>query len=233
MPDPSLRPAATSPNATLGAPPTPAEAAHTQTRIYLARHAEPEGAAGVHRFLGQLDPPLSAAGWRQAGELAQRLKGVSFRAIYSSDLQRSLSTAEAVAVGTDLVIQQEPALREIHAGLWEGLTFAEAKLRYPTEFTERERDLIAFRYPGGGESFRDLEIRVAPVFSQMMDSGPGDMLVVAHKGVNRVMLAHFLGMPRERMFEIAQDYCALSIIQASLLPDGSRAITVDLQNGIP
>lgn len=209
------------------------DTAPAQTRIYLARHAEPEGAEGVHRFLGQLDPPLSPVGWRQAGELAQRLDKVAFRAIYSSDLQRSLSTAEAVAVGTGLVIQQEPTLREIHAGRWEGLTFDEAKLRYPTEFTERERDLIGFRYPGGGESFRDLELRVAPVFSQIMASGPGDVLVVAHKGVNRVMLAHFLGMPRERMFEIAQDYCALSIIHASMLPDGSRAITVDLQNAIP
>jgi broad specificity phosphatase PhoE len=187
----------------------------------------------VHRFLGQLDPPLSPAGWRQAAELAQRLRGVAFRAIYSSDLQRSLSTAEAVAVGTDLVIQQDTALREIHAGLWEGLTFDEATLRYPAEFAERERDLVGFRFPGGGESFRDLERRVAPVFSRIMDSGPGNVLVVAHKGVNRVMLAHLLGMPLERMFEIVQDYCALSIIHASLLPDGSRAITVDLQNGIP
>ena len=40
-------------------------------------------------------------------------------------------------------------------------------------------------------------------------------------------------MPRERMFEIVQEYCALSIIHASLLPNGSRAITVDLHNGIP
>lgn len=232
MPDPHS-PTAPAPAAAPSTPPAAVAGSPGHTHIYLARHAEPEGAEGVHRFLGQLDPPLSPVGWRQAGELAQRLEGVEFRAIYSSDLQRSLSTAEAVAVGTGLVIQQELALREIHAGQWEGLTFDEAKLRYPAKFAERERDLVGFRFPGGGESFRDLERRVAPVFSQIMDSGPGDVLVVAHKGVNRVMLAHFLGTPRERMFDIVQDYCALSIIHASMLPDGSRAISVDLQDAIP
>ncbi len=184
--------------AALGAAPAVGRGAPTHTHIYLARHAEPEGAEGVHRFLGQLDPPLSPAGWRQADELAQRLRKVAFRAVYSSDLQRCLSTAETVAVGRGLVIQQEPALREIHAGRWEGLTFDEAGLQHPAEFAERESDLVGFRFPGGGESFRDLERRVAPVFSRIMDSGPGNVLVVAHKGVNRVILAHFLGMPLER-----------------------------------
>jgi alpha-ribazole phosphatase len=228
-----LPPSTMARDAASDAPPACGGGAPPQTHIYLARHAEPEGAEGVHRFLGQLDPPLSPVGWRQASELAERLKEVAFRAIYSSDLRRSLSTAEAIAVGSGLVIQQLPTLREIHAGCWEGLTFDEAKLRYPAEFAERERDLVGFRFSGGGESFRDLERRVAPVFSRILDSGPGNVLVVAHKGVNRVMLAHFLGMPGERMFEIVQDYCALSIIHASMLPDGTHAITVDLQNAIP
>jgi alpha-ribazole phosphatase len=205
---------------------TPGAAPAAETRIYLARHAEPEGADGLRRFFGQIDPPLSATGQRQAQQLARRLEGVSFRAIHSSDLRRCVATAEAVAHRIGLPVIREPALREIDAGRWEGLSFEEAKRLYPAEYAERECDLLGFHFPDG-ESFRELERRVAPAFCRIMDSGPGDVLVVAHKGVNRVLLAHFLEIPMERMFDIPLDYCAVSLIRVSTHPAGGRHVAVE------
>jgi len=154
------------------------------------------------------------------------LRQVRFDAIYSSDLQRCLMTAEIISGETGLTVRKEPRLREIDVGMWEGLTSEEAGQRYPTEHAERERDLIGYRFPGG-ESFRDLHGRVVPAFFRIVDESAGNILVVGHKGVNRVLLAHYLGLPLEELFSIAQDYCCVSIIRASVLPNGGRQTVVD------
>jgi len=63
-------------------------------RIYVARHGQTEWNA-VGRMQGSADIPLNENGRRQARQLADRLAGVPFDAIYSSTLQRSAQTAEA------------------------------------------------------------------------------------------------------------------------------------------
>jgi len=65
-------------------------------RIYLIRHAEAEGSTNG-RLLGFTDPPLSSEGREQALWLAQELAGAHISAVYSSDLLRAKSTAEAIA----------------------------------------------------------------------------------------------------------------------------------------
>jgi len=131
--------------------------------------------------------------------------------------------------GTDphgaLRVQTDPRLREIDAGLWEWLTFEEAATRFPEQYAERERDLVGYRFPGG-ESFRDLRERVVPAFLEIVDSGGANILVVAHLGVNRVLLCEFLGLPLEELFSIKQEYGGLSLISATILLDGSRRIEV-------
>jgi alpha-ribazole phosphatase len=196
------------------------------TSVYLIRHAEPESIGAGRRFVGQSDPSLSAPGTRQAHVLADRLRQVRFDSVYSSDLQRCLMTAEIVTGEAGLPVRQERRLREIDVGLWEGLSFEEVRRRYPREHAEREEDLVGYRFPGG-ESFRDVQRRVVPAFVSIMDGGAENVLVVGHKGVNRVLLAHFLGLPLEELFSIAQDYCCVNIIRASALPDGSRRIVVE------
>ncbi len=197
-----------------------------ETRIYLVRHAQPAVSEG--QFIGQSNPPLSPVGMTQARLLAKRLKTVRFDAAYSSDLERCLATARIIAGDTGLEIQEEPQFREIDLGLWDGLTIEEIKSRYPAEFAARERDIAGFRFPGG-ESFRDLQRRVAPPFCRIMDSGAANVLVVAHKGVNRVLLTHLLGVPLDELFSVPQEYAAVNIIKVlNLLPDGSRQVSVEM-----
>ena len=116
-------------------------------------------------------------------------------------------------------------LREIDAGSWEGLSEAEVKGRYPVEFAEREHDPIGFRFPGG-ESYRDLQKEVVPVFTRITKRAVGDILMVAHKGVNRVLLAHLLGRPLEELYSIPQDYGCVNLIRVSVRTDGDREIKV-------
>jgi len=177
------------------------------------------------RYLGHSDPPLSAAGVEQAHRLADRLQQIRFSAAYSSDLQRSLSTAEIIVADAGLPVRPKIHLREIDAGQWEGLSAEEVKERYPREHAERERDLVGFRFPGG-ESYRDLNEEVIPVFLRILDASSGDILIVAHKGVNRVLLCRFLRLPLEELFSIPQDYGCVNLIRVSVSPDGSREARV-------
>jgi broad specificity phosphatase PhoE len=181
------------------------------------------------RFLGQADPPLSASGIEQAQRLAERLRHVRFDAAYSSDLKRCLTMAELIAGVRGIDIRPDRRLREIDTGLWEGLTFEEARSRYPLEHAARERDLVGYRFPGG-ESFSDLRDRVVPAFLEIVDEGRGKgggtILVSGHRGVNRVLLCESLGMPLEQLFSIGQDYGCIDLIKAEPLPDGGRRFEV-------
>jgi broad specificity phosphatase PhoE len=122
-------------------------------------------------------------------------------------------------------LQPDRRLREIDTGLWQGLTFEEARQRYPREYAERERDLVDYRFPGG-ESFRELQQRVVPAFLDIVDKDGGNVLVVAHRGTNRVLLCHLLDLPLEELFSLEQGYCCVNLIRVSTLPDGSRKVDV-------
>ena len=200
--------------------------------VFLVRHAEPEGPGG-RRFLGQADPPLGAGGEAQAKRLAERLlamtAGAGFDSVYSSDLRRSVCTAEILAGPRGPEVRAEPWLREIDVGLWEGLTREEASELYPTEHGRREEDVVGEPFPEG-ESFTDLRARVVPAFLDLLArsraAGNRHVLVVGHKGVNRVILAHFLGLPLEEIFSIVQDYCAITELQVSGDSAGGLRVSV-------
>ncbi len=208
-----------------------------ELQVFLVRHAE-STAPGGRRFLGQADPDLGVLGEEQAERLAGTLMamtgGACFDAIYSSDLRRSLRTAEIVAEGCGAVVRAERWLREIDVGLWEGLSWEEARRDYPAEHLERERDVIGQPFPEG-ESFQDLQARVVPPFLRLiaenLAAGRRRVLVVGHKGVNRVILAHSLGLPLEDVFSIEQDFCATTVLRFSaphiLDPENVGAVEIN------
>ena len=170
------------------------------------------GNKGPKRYIGQTDRPLSPVGRDQAQWWSQKLSDVSFEAIYTSDLKRSKETAEILAAGREISIQPKTGLREINLGQWEGRTIASVRSHFPDEFRRRGLDFGGYR-PPEGESFRDLQERVLPVFQEIVSAARGNMLIVAHAGVNRVILCHVLGMPIKHLFRIAQDDGCLNVIE--------------------
>ncbi len=64
------------------------------------------------------------------------------------------------------------------------------------------------------------------MFERILSDATGDVLVVAHKGVNRVILCHCLGWPLEKLYEIPQDYGCVNTISVTIKPDGSRTMEV-------
>ncbi len=121
----------------------------TPTRLYLVRHGQ---VADGHtdRYHGNNDIGLCDKGrapirrpWRRS------LRRVALAGVYASDLTRTQTGAEIISRGRDLAPQTIPEFREVHFGVWEGLSFTEIAARYPAELEARFRDLTSFRIPGG------------------------------------------------------------------------------------
>lgn len=181
-----------------------------QKLIYLVRHGEIEATPGK-RFVGQIDLPLNEKGVKQAELLQQQLSCASLKGIFCSDLQRSQQTAQLIAEKhrTDISVVKE--LREIKLGEWEGKLFEEIYRTYPTEFKRRGEDIVHYN-PPGGESFYDLHQRVIAAFNNIVANTKGNILIVGHAGVNRMILCHIMGIPLNNLFVISQDYGCLNII---------------------
>src|SRR4051812_29901432 len=100
-----------------------------QSELFLIRHGETAWNA-ESRFQGQQDSPLTLLGIAQAEAAAAHLAAHQLNALYSSDLPRTLQTAQPIALATGLAVVAEPALRERNLGLFEGLTRAEVEERH-------------------------------------------------------------------------------------------------------
>lgn len=182
--------------------------------ICLVRH----GAIGSERrgrhYFGQLDLPLNFEGRKRAAELAKMLRDLEIANVYCSDLKRSLKTAEMIAAPHGLEPSVRRELREISLGEWEGMSFNAVRRRYPEAFVERGRDIVHFR-PPGGESFLECAQRVIGAFNDILQSSPGNIVIVGHAGVNRILLAQALGKSLDQIFEIDQDYGCLNLIHCN------------------
>ena len=188
-----------------------AQGSLTPTRLYLVRHGQvAEG--HTNRYHGHNDIGLSPQGERQLQELAAQLREAPLQGIYASDLTRSLNGAEIISRGRGLTPQVVPEFREVNFGAWEGLTFGEILEQYPSQLEARFRDLPSFRIPGG-ESLEDVEARALPRLRELLGRHrDAAFLIVAHAGVNRVILCEAMGLPLNHLFRLEQNYGCLNII---------------------
>lgn len=208
------------------------------TTVYLIRHGETVGGQ-EKRYKGQLDVPLSPAGERQLEEVAGLIEKlgcdpalcrpldvkdgdfheiVSARPhcldhLYCSDLSRARRSAEIIGSRFGLIPHSLPAIRERNFGKWEGMSFEEIMNAYPKEFEAWAKDPNAFS-PMDGESTLEVKERVMPAFNGILRRHIGQRIaVVAHGGVNRVIICELLGIPLQNLFRIEQDFACLNIFE--------------------
>ena len=181
-------------------------------RILLFRHGETANSKEVC-FNGHYDVELSERGKNQFQHWAEILKQEKFKAIYSSDLKRTLNSAQFIAKEHGLDPVSYPELRELSFGTWEGMSFSEVEATYPGQMKVRMESVTTFQ-ADGGETYPQLQTRVIPKFEELVARHPNDQIaMVCHGGVNRVILSHLLGIPMDKIFRVHQDYAALNIIQ--------------------
>jgi len=179
------------------------------TRLALIRHAEPE--ARVHgRVYGALDVGLSERGLRDAETLASAVRGLDLDAVYASPLRRAVETATPLARERGLEVTLHEGLREVDFGELEGRTYEEIGEDYADLFRAWGTNPSAIRFPGG-EDYVGLKARVLTAVEEIRKRTTS-AAIVAHGGVNRVVLADALALPDDAIFRLDQPYCALSVI---------------------
>ena len=176
----------------------------------LLRHGE-TALSAERRFAGRGDLPLTGLGEKQAAAAAARLAGRKVDAIVSSPLRRARQTADAVAAATGVPVSVEDGLMEVDFGEWEGLTFAEARERWPDELTAWLADPSLA--PPGGESFADAAARVGPALDRVLAAHPAEsVVVVSHVTPIKTVICRAMLAPPAAMFRFHLDLASLTEI---------------------
>lgn len=183
------------------------------TRLFLVRHGETANTNGVFRYNGSIDVDITELGVRQMNTVADRLKKEPIKHVYSTGLIRTVKGAGIISCHHGIEPKVDERFKELHAGRWEGMSFAEVMEHYPQEVNDRYEDILNYRIKDGGESILDVKARVIPALYDLIQCHKNEsVVIVAHGGVNRVILCHALNLGLENFFRIEQDYGCLNII---------------------
>lgn len=196
-------------------------------RIYLVRHADVSYFSAEGTALDTRTVRLNAAGRTQAGELGEMFRDIPIDRVVVSGLVRTRETADLLLAGRSTAIRslgvEECAdLVEIRAG--KVTNWAPGLLSSPGRIEEffigsLNRELTPGDTFLGGETFGDFAARVVPAFERLvMQPGWKDLLLVAHGGTNRAILAHALGASPQAMGALEQDPACVNIIDVAFEP---------------
>lgn len=157
--------------------------------ILLVRHGQTDWNVSG-RIMGARPVPLNQTGVTQVARLALQLAIVKNPALYSSPIRRARQTADILAATLHVPVREEPDLREIGTGEWEG--------RY---WHELEDDPIRVNFyrlveearPPGGETLGEVQRRAVAAVERLIQATGGNPIVaVTHADVIRTIVAHYL-----------------------------------------
>ncbi|MCT9934953.1 histidine phosphatase family protein [Planotetraspora sp. A-T 1434] len=147
--------------------------------MYETHSTTTDNEAGI--ATGWLAGELSPRGREEAGELGARRRDDGLAAVFTSDLQRSVQTAEIAFAGSGLY--QDVRLRECDYGQWNGM---------PVAMFDGERSRrIEVPWPGG-QSYRQVVDQTRDFLRDLSEAWDGDRVLVIAHSANRWALDHLL-----------------------------------------
>ncbi|HXZ94783.1 MAG TPA: histidine phosphatase family protein [Dehalococcoidia bacterium] len=179
------------------------------TKLILARHGET--AWNVEKiYRGRTDVNLDEVGVKQGELLGKYLNNWELEAIYSSPLRRALDTANIIARYQKVSIYIAEGLIDFDYGKWQSLPEHEAKRLYPALHNEWHNNPHKVRMPGG-ESLEDVRRRAIKVVNEVLSRHKGNVALVSHRVVNKVLICSLLGLDNSHFWHIHQDVCGITI----------------------
>jgi broad specificity phosphatase PhoE len=161
-------------------------------RLFFMRHGETEWNATA-RMQGQSDSPLSARGVEQSEANARLLATLDIEALYSSPLNRARRSAEIVGRHLNLPVRYDDRIKEWNCGDWTGYLYDEVKAKWVDEWDAFEADHFHYRGPNC-ENYPDMIERSAPFVAELLEHPAGNIAVVSHGIIGRVMVSTLLGL---------------------------------------
>jgi broad specificity phosphatase PhoE len=188
----------------------------TSHAFYLTRHGQSE-----YNDLGRIggDSGLTEHGLRYAEKLAAFVDKQVVRdehnqhvpaRLWTSTMRRTKETAQFIQQTKIMIksdvdaslefewVQMRPRawhhLDELFAGSCDGMTYEEIEEQFPEEWSRRNVDKLAYRYPRG-ESYLDVIARLEPIIIEM-ERHQEPLVIVAHQGILRIIYAFYMGLSR-------------------------------------
>jgi broad specificity phosphatase PhoE len=185
-------------------------------QFILVRHGETvHNVTGIAQ--GWNDSALSDLGRRQVAQLAARIATMKPNALFSSSLERALSTAGVIGEATGLDVHPLDELREMHYGAWEGRSFLEIRRQDEAAY-RRWIDDPECSCPGG-ESHNAVLQRMRQAFAIIAESADRQAgtpaatraVIVTHGTAIRIGATALLDAPVMTSRHLAQDNAAINI----------------------
>ena len=188
-----------------------------KTCIDIIRHGEP---VGGRRYRGySIDDPLTENGWNQMHAAVPR--DPAWQHIVTSPLKRCLDFSKELANDLQISYSIEDNIREIGFGEWEGKT--------PDEIVAEDSNALIHFYndpvnnrPAGAEPLHSFSQRVWQAYQDILQAHKGShVLIVAHAGVVRAIIAHILNMSLDDVYsrlKIEYGAVAKTVIEEDMPP---------------
>jgi phosphoserine phosphatase len=190
-------------------------------RIYLMRHGHVDySAPEIARTGTTRHVPLTPLGREQAAAAGTALAEVPFDIALCSGLDRTVQTADIVLAAhpAPLDLGIEPGLEEVHSGAF--IPFHTMReLDAGLAFTWEQAGQPGARFFEGGELYADASARaVRSIETLLAAPGWANALVVAHEGINRLLLGWMCGAGPAASIAFEQDLACINVLDFDLVP---------------
>ncbi|MCE9522873.1 MAG: histidine phosphatase family protein [Alphaproteobacteria bacterium] len=205
-------------------------------RVYLMRHGHVDYFSREVREAGHASQvPLTPLGREQALASGDGLSHVRFDRALSSGLPRTRETAEIVlaanADAAHLTLSVDADLVEIVGGRPSGAkSREELAARMAFEFDQAAQ-------PGarmmGGDVFADVQARAVRAMKRLLaEPGWHTALVVAHEGVNRLILSWMTGNGLSGVQAFEQDLACINILDFDMVPQADGGVGTEIARSL-
>lgn len=179
--------------------------------LLLIRHGENEFVK-TGKLAGRLpEVHLNERGQKQAAELAEALKQLPLKAVYSSPLERARETAAPLAAALGLEVIIRPGLIETMIGDWAGQELK--TLSKLPEWKHVQHNPSRFRFPNG-ESFGECQARLVSELEAIVKAHKAEEIIacVSHADPIKLVTAYYLGMPLDHFQRLGCDTASLTAL---------------------
>lgn len=205
-------------------------------RVIIVRHGQSSYNI-EQRIQGRCDKSvLTERGRADAEKVGAAIANLQVDAFFCSPLQRARQTAEIVRsrLSNPPPLQANDRLMEVDLPLWEELTKDEVIAKYPEDYRcwkERPHE-FCMRIPSGDGTrdhypVRSLFEQAQQFWQEIIPQHPGrTILIVAHNGINRCLIASAIGIPIARYHCLQQSNCCINVLNFT----GNWGDTVQLES---
>jgi probable phosphomutase (TIGR03848 family) len=179
--------------------------------LLLIRHGENDFTK-KHKLAGYTpNVHLNERGQSQAQALADALKEVPIKTIYSSPLERAVETAEPIAATCGLQTQLEAGLMETNVGKWQGRSLAALRLQKAWKVVQNAPSRAQFPE---GETFYECQTRIVTALDSISRKyKPQDIVAcIFHADPIKLAVAHYIGLPLDHFQRLSCDTGSLTAL---------------------